>query len=121
MDHNSSHDRRTQPARRSDVPTPGYYRARLVRKGPFVACRIVETEDGWMLFVAGQPTGPMNRNPWLVARMEAVAMYGRFIDEAEYARMIQDAAAAPPGHPLRNPLAPVDLRAGDPLLKRKTE
>ena len=87
-------DRRNQPVRRSDIPTPGYYRARLVRKGPFVACRILETEDGWLLFIAGEPTGPMQRDPWRVLRMEAVAMYGQFIDRAEYDRMLAEAAAA---------------------------
>ncbi len=114
-------DRRNQPARRSDIPTPGYYKARLVRKGPYVACRIIETEDGWLLFIGGEPTGPMQRDPWRVFRMEAVAMYGQFIDRPEYDRMLAEAAAAPAGHPLRNPMVPVDLRASDPLMRKEAQ
>jgi hypothetical protein len=113
--------RHQQAARPTDVPVPGFYRARLVKRGPYVACRIMQMDDGWLLLVGGEPTeAAVHVNPWVVRRMESVAMYGDPITAETYDAMLAEAAAAPPGHPLRNPTQPVDLKAAGAIITRRT-
>lgn len=94
-------------------PSPGFYRTRLVRNGPWVPARIIEADGLWIVLLNGQPTQPeAGADPWRVRRMELVA-FSTAISEAEY----HDLLAHPPepGTPLDNPKTPVDWRRGKPL------
>lgn len=106
-----------------DRPLPGWYAARLVKRGPEVACRVVLWEDidaippqTWVLLIGGEPTCQDARaEPFSIPKMEAVALYGRRITEAEYDALLDAAASAQPGEPLHDPTRPVDWRQAPSL------
>lgn len=101
--------------RPSDVPTPGWYRTRLVKNGPWIAARIVEADGLWLVFVNGVPTSTVAEpDPWRVPRMDSVA-WSAAITEAEYHALLEAAQTAPEGHPLADPTQPVDFRRAPSL------
>lgn len=100
--------------RHPDEPSPGHYACRLVRGGPEVACRIIETAGLWVLLIAMEPTHPeAQRDPWKCPRMDWVA-FSRRISTEEYDRLLDAAAAAKPGDPLADPLKPIRWRDAPP-------
>lgn len=112
--------------RRSDRITPGYYRFRKVKRGPFVAARI-SVRDG-VIYVAeeDQPAHFAISETDFAAMVTAaimdgeafthpllrIAWYGQPIDEIEYRHLIAYAKWArlhAPQHPAARPTEPVDL------------
>lgn len=83
MSHN-----RDQAPRNADTPIPGFYRVRRGRGGAYVPAEIVCNHGLWSVFLADQPTGPSNPEPWLVPHMEWVA-FGARITEDEHAEMMK--------------------------------
>ncbi len=102
-----------------ESPIAGHYSVRFRRGGPFVACRIVEADGAWLLFVGGDLVGGPETEPWAIPMMEAVAFARRRISDVEYDAMLSAAAAAPEGDPLTAPGAAVDLRRAPPLYRKR--
>lgn len=101
--------------RSGEQPTPGWYRVRLTKGGPWLGARVMHADGLWLALINGQPTGPAEADPWRCNSMERVALYGRAITEGEYAALLAAAAEAPAGHPLSDPAAPVDFRRAPSL------
>ncbi len=99
-------------------PAPGYFRVRLVRKGPWVGARIVRHSDGsWQAMVDGQryaaALDPASA-PWVFRIWHS----GRSISEHEYLSYLRTkgwAMAHSPDHPAAHPREPVDLTKTPPL------
>ena len=101
-------------------PTPGYYRTRLVAKGPLVGARIMCEAGAWMVLINGVPTDSVARqNPWDVRGMDRIGLYGHPITAAEYEALRAASEAAPPDHPLAQPDRPIDLRAAPSIYQRR--
>jgi len=83
---------RAQPARRIDVPEPGWFRLRLARGAPPVGARVYQR--------LGQLAAEINGGE---ASVDDVWTSGEPIDEAEYRRLLATAPA--------DPTKPVDYRA----------
>lgn len=98
--------------RRPDMPEPGCFAIRLVRKGPLVAARVSFQEGCWCVEIDGRETRGPTAGPWEDPAMERVALYGRPITPEEYAFMLARAAHArqhAPGHPAAKPDEPIDF------------
>ena len=108
-----AHDR-TQTPRPVDVPTPGLYASRFVKGGPWVACRISETDGCWTLYRNGAVLGEPGADPWRVHYLMEWINFSRQISEAEYLRLLAAAADS-----MADPTAPVDLANSPPLYRRK--
>jgi hypothetical protein len=67
-------------------PEPGFYRMRLVRRGPWVAARI------WRARFGGYLHGSINGQPASPDRIWGLA---EAIDEEQYARLMEDPPARP--------------------------
>lgn len=80
--------RTPQEPRNADTPTPGFYRCRLVPRGPLVPARIMRTDDNlWLVLIDGEPTmREAQAEPWSVPRMSWVN-FSEQITEDEYSRM----------------------------------
>ena len=93
-------------------PEPGFYKLRLVRKGPFVAARIVHDDaTGWSVLIDGVSFGP-HPNPWAIARMHQVWPYAAAITEAEHDFMIAYAEWArkhSPDDPVVHPTKQINI------------
>lgn len=107
----------------ADTPVAGFYKAPLVRNGPFVAVRIwlAPTPD------PGHPENPMDRSPVWQALADGKE-YDVFrlwpwcakhpISEPEYRYMVDAAAwdrAYVPNAPAAQPFEPVDLGRAKPI------
>ena len=104
-----------QTPRPSDTPQLGYYRSRLVKGGPWVPARIMQTDGLWMVLMGGEPTqAAAAADPWTVRRMEWVA-FSPAITEAEYLELLTAYRAATGDHPFADATAPVDWRQGKPI------
>lgn len=113
-----AHEDRTPRA--ADTPTPGFYRVRMVKGGPWVPARIMHEDGMWLVLIDGEPTASVAMaDPWKVPRMEWVAFANR-LDEGQYRALLEARRALPDDHPLKDPRRPVSLRAADSLyVKRK--
>lgn len=108
-------DRTPRPV---ETPTPGHYRMRLVKGGPWVPARIMEHDGFWMVMIDGSATAKAaSRDPWKVPQMERVA-FSNAITEAEYASLTEQRAALPEDHPLKDATKPIDMRAAGSLYRR---
>jgi hypothetical protein len=106
---------REEAASATDYIEPGYYVTKLVRGGPEVPCRIIETDGWWLLLVCGTATtGAAIENPFTDRLMCWVARSDQ-ISEDRYDEMLKAAAAAKPGEPLADPTSRVDWRRAPPL------
>ncbi|CAB4149860.1 hypothetical protein UFOVP1433_43 [uncultured Caudovirales phage] len=98
--------------RRVDIPTPGWYRVRLAKGGPWIPCRIAETDGLWICFVDGTPTAKAALpDPWSVPKMEWVN-FSRAMTEAEYLALVAERSATGAASPLADATAPIDWRNG---------
>ena len=114
-----------------DSPEPGYFRMRLVRHGPFVACRIwrccsctvnggdENEQHDWRATCDRFPplTATVNGEdqPGMVRR---VWTYGRAVDAATYRLMVDRAnwdKQYAPAAPAANPDKPLDINTIPPL------
>jgi hypothetical protein len=71
-------------SRRVDEPTPGHFKIRLVRGGPYVAAAISRGMGFWTVWINGQPGGAPHPDPWAVPGMERVWTSGTPISAREY-------------------------------------
>ncbi len=88
-------NRRSEPPRRVDEPQPGYYRLRLVRKGPFVPAKVECSPSGWRCSIAGMSTGFPLQDPWQVADLSKVCLFGTIITKTEYDAMMKSLHPSP--------------------------
>ncbi len=102
----------TQPPRRVDVPTPGYYLCRLVRNGPRVGAQIIRHDDGtWSVMRDGERQGP-TADPWSLPLMHKVAFIRETSTEDEVKFRIGHrrwAEIYAPESNEANPRRPVDI------------
>ena len=98
--------------RRPDLPSPGTFKIRLVKGGPWIGARIAFTDGVWSVSIANVVMGE-NADPWQSSpHMERVWFWGHIIDEAEHAFLCAQtnwAQQHAPEHPSASPLAPIDL------------
>ena len=96
-----------------DSPRPGWYKAKLVRGGPFVAVDIwFEAEGGGQelhCLVDGEPADPYKTWPLWGAVEINQAEYDRLLAKADHAKQHE------PGRPEANPRKPVKLRELPPI------
>lgn len=115
-----------RPPQRIDEVTPGFYRRRAVRNGPWIAARI-EIADGMIRLTqdATPPTAECSAADYADLVIEAViegeafrhpiiscVWFGTPIERAEYDHLLRTAAwarANAPRHPAANPTKPVDI------------
>jgi hypothetical protein len=91
-----------RPLPRIDRPQPGWYLARLVKRGPLVPARIWRFDGRFYAEVAGRAVDPLALWPRVAARP---------ITEDEYHRLVAEAARCAPDEPAANPTKPVNLAA----------
>lgn len=98
-------------------PTPGHFKLRLVRGGPFVAAAISHQMGFWAVWINGEPCGARHPDPWAVdgcgAAMERVWTHGIPIENAEYQALL-----------LNPPILPgqkIDIGAMPPITFRNEE
>lgn len=117
---------KTDAAHSVDRPEPGYFRMRLVRRGPFVACRIWRccscTVNGGDENEQHDWQATCDRFPQLTAtvngedrseKLSKVWTYGKPIKRSEYDFMVADAAwlrQHDPEDAKATPTAPVDIK-----------
>ncbi len=106
---------REEAAQGTDGIRPGHYVVRLVRGGPLVGCRIIETDGWWLLLLNGQATSDAAaENPWDLPRMRHI-WPAHSIPEDGYDALLAAAASAQPGEPLAQPTERVDWRRAPSL------
>jgi hypothetical protein len=113
-------------SRRIDTVNPGFYRVKLVRGGPFIAARIVITDDMIEVSHHGHPAhfrlpvpayfdlvveqttlGQADKHP-----LTRVSWFGQRISEGEYRYLIhmhEWAKAHAPDHPMADPTKPIHV------------
>jgi hypothetical protein len=99
------------------TPEPGYFRVRLVRKGPLVPARIVFTNGLWNAVVDGMiyPSAP---EPSGAPRVFFIWHGGEIVSEAKYFHDITTRARfveADETQALRDPFKPIRLDEMPPL------
>lgn len=106
------------PARIVDQPTPGFFKMRLVRRGPWVPAAITYSVFGlWQATIDGEIFAA-DADPVFADGVLRVWHSGRFIDEAEYAHMLAVKAWAGttmPDHPAAQPRKAMDISKLRPL------
>lgn len=106
----------------ADIETveTGFFRFREQKGAPWQALRVMYESGCWVVLlngavVSGSGTALAKDVPFLLWR----APFHR-ITEPEYDALLRAVERAPPGHPLRRPADPVDLRAAPGLYQRKS-
>lgn len=108
---------RHEPSRRIDQPEPGFFKLRLVRRGPWVAAKIVFDGKLWGAEIGGRPAGPPHADHDVAGNVMRIWTAGTRITADEYVYLIDVArhAAANPEHPSADPRRPIDINAVAPL------
>lgn len=104
-------------SRSIDTPEPGYFAIRLVRRGPWVAARIVHDESGWWAIIDGVRSPP-HIDPVYADDVFRIWHGGRIIEETEYNHILnvrEWARKQSPDHPSANPREPIDIAKKSPL------
>lgn len=111
-----------RPPIQVDQPEPGYYRRRLVKNGPFVACRIwierdidpdtgeIIADDKYLCTVDGKPASAMEQWSWLASHAISKEEYDFMLADADWCRKYA------PDDPKANPTKAINLRATKPVL-----
>jgi hypothetical protein len=101
-----AHDRNQTP-RRVDQPTPGLFKLRLVRGGPWVAAEIECDALGvWSATIDGERQEPPHPDPALAECVFRIWHYGQETDASEHAFLVERARWArihAPDSPEANP------------------
>lgn len=105
---------RDEAPRRIDQPEPGYFRMRLVGKGPYVAARISRVFGFWSAEINGQSSGPIDFDPTRGSVFD-VWTSGERIDENHYNMLL----ANPPAEPHR-PI-PISMRGMAEAMREQDE
>mgnify|MGYP001619170614 CR=1 FL=1 len=98
----------------------GWFRYRERSGAPWQALRIIRESGRWVAILSGKvvPGSGAERAkdiPFLLYRSPF-----HQISETEYLALLRAYENAPPGHPLRTPSQPVDMRAAPGLYRGKT-
>lgn len=111
-------ERHQQAARRVDEPSPGHFRIRLVRAGPWVAAEIRRSDEGvWSAWIDGAAMEPANADAALAAEVFRIWHYGEIIAEHEHAYLVERARWArthAPDAPEANPTRPIRIGSEPP-------
>lgn len=94
-----------------ETPSPGTFRVRLVRFGPWVAAKIVNENGLWWVELDGREYGG-DADPWRAEHMERVWFHGHRIAEDEYRAALAVSMWArtnAPDHPAATPDRPIDM------------
>jgi hypothetical protein len=83
------------PPRRIDLPEPGFFKLRLVSKGPWVAARISCQLGLWGASINGQPCGARHPDPAHAAGIERIWTGGISIEAAAYDALLRNPPATP--------------------------
>lgn len=113
-----STERRAQEPRRVDEPEPGFYRAKLVRRGPWVAAHVSQDDDGLWVVVVNGDERERSFDPWSIAWLRDRYHYADRITQDEHAYLIATARWAEvndPNHPAANPRQPIRATTIPPL------
>ena len=96
--------------------TEGFYRVKLVRRGPMVPAELRWENDRIVAYIDGKKSvGELDG--WQQDAVDRIAIWGEPIDEAEHRYMVAFAAHARvhmPDHPVANPMKPINLRLVSP-------
>lgn len=105
--------RRSWESRRVDEPSPGFFRIRLVKGGPWVAAEIRRGEDKvWTGLIDGKPGETSSADPAAASDVFRIWHSGEFIPEHEHAYLVQRAQWCrihQPDSPEANPTRPIDI------------
>ena len=109
-------DSQAQPDDDLETVREGFFRYRERKGAPFQPLRVIRESGRWVVLLNGKIVPgsgeALARNiPFLLWRAPFSP-----ITEAAYDELLKAHASAPPGHPLRTPGEPVDLRSA-PVLK----
>lgn len=111
--------REKSPHRRVvDEPQPGFFRMRLVKRGPYVPAKIENVDGKWSATINGKPQLPTHEDPMLASGVLDIWHSAKIIDEAEYKYLIglkEWAERVKPDHPAANPYKPIDLKTLPPV------
>ena len=97
----------------------GYFKHRARKGAPWQPVRVMRESGAWVVLLTGKVVPGSGARlakdiPLLLWRAPFAP-----ITEREYDSLLAAYEAAPPGHPLRWPDDPVDLRAAPPLYKER--
>lgn len=96
-----------------DEPQEGYFRMKLVKRGPYVPARIQKDENGrWLATIDGKDQFPPHEDPILASGVLRIWHSATEIQFHEYDYLIQlgeYARAHAPDSPAANPNKPIDL------------
>ncbi len=104
-----SERRHRPPIRLGDPPTPGWFKRRLVRNGPWVGCQITLDADGYRVMQDGVWQGPA-ADPWSIPLLHEV-FTATPCTEADVLYIVglkQWAKVYAPEHAAANPRLPID-------------
>ncbi len=94
--------------RRIDQPEPGFFKLRLVRKGPWVAGRISHAMGFWSASIDGVPCGQRHPDPFAADGVSRIWESAARIEQAEYDALLGTPSATPK-------TLPIDLGALPPI------
>jgi hypothetical protein len=101
-----------QASRRIDIPEPGFFKLRLVRRGPFVGAEIARSLGFWSATINGASCGARHPDPAYAAGIERIWTGGTRIDANEYAALLRNPPATPD--------LPIDVSAMTPITFEET-
>jgi len=85
---------RNEPARRIDQPEVGWFRMRLIKRGPYVAARISRPFGCYWQATINGKSSPMSADP-AEARVFDIWTWAEMISEGEYEALLKHAPADP--------------------------
>jgi hypothetical protein len=102
---------KSESPRAVDKPEPGFFRTRLIRKGPYVPARIEHGPKGWRATINGRAFD-WHHDPVHAEGVFRIWLGGVEIDQPTYDYMIARVSyfeRVDPQHPAANPTTPVDF------------
>lgn len=87
--------RRNERPRRIDQPEPGYFKVRMVRKGPWVAARIGQRFGFWFAEINGTGCGATDPDPAKADGVYRVWSTGAVITKTEFEALLRKPPASP--------------------------
>jgi hypothetical protein len=102
-------NRRHEPSRRIDQPDPGFFKLRLVKRGPFVAARITYDPPLWSAEINDEPCGLHDPDPARADGVFRIWTVGVRIEKAEYDRMREHKMTARQTDPVHRAREPINL------------
>lgn len=98
--------RHNEPSRAIADPQPGWFKIRMVRKGPHVAARLYKHLGFWVAEINGVPCGDSNPDPAIADGVFRIWSTGTPITKAEYDALMH--------RPPSSPRLPIDIGSEPP-------